>query len=71
MSIAVVALVVVGLVLLALVLAQRGRGAGLVIGGGSGHTVLGVKATEVLTWVTAATFGVFLALAAMLNYMIG
>ena len=63
--------VTAGVVLLLLVLAQKGRGSSPLFGGGSGHTVLGTRTAEALTWVTAATFGVFLALAVLLNRMLG
>ena len=62
--------VAVGVVLLLLVLVQMGRASGFTLGGGSGHTVLGTKATEVLTWVTASVFGLFLVLAVLLNRML-
>ena len=70
-AVTVASFVVVGLILLVLVLAQKGRGAGTFLGGGSGHTVLGTKATEVITWVTASTFALFLLLAVLLNRMLG
>ena len=70
-GIAVAALVVVALALLLLVLMQKGRGTTFLLGGHGGHTVLGAKTAEALTWVTAGTFGVFLVLAALLNRMIG
>jgi len=63
-------LIGVGVLLLVLVLAQKGRGTGGLLGSGSGHTVLGTKATEFLTWVTASTFGLFLLLAVVLNLLL-
>ena len=63
-------LIGVGVLLLVLVLAQKGRGAGGLLGSGSGHTVLGTKTTEFLTWVTASTFGLFLLLAVVLNLLL-
>ena len=63
-------LIGVGVLLLMLILVQRGRGTGGFPGSGGGHTVLGTKATEFLTWVTASTFGLFLLLAVLLNLML-
>ena len=61
-----VALVAVGILLLLLVLVQRGRSTGLFLGAGD-QSLLGAKTTESITWATAATFGLFLILAALLN----
>ena len=70
-TLTVASLIAVGVLLLALVLIQKGRGAGTIFGSGSGHTLLGTKTTEALTWVTASTFGLFLLLAVVLNRMVG
>ena len=70
-GIAVSAFVLAALALLLLVLIQKGRGTNLFLGGTHGHTVLGAKTAEALTWVTAGTFGLFLALAALVNRMVG
>ena len=48
-----------------LILIQKGRGGGLssAFGGAGGNTAFGSKTGDVLTWVTAATFGLFVTLA--------
>ena len=52
------------LILSLLILIQRGRGGGLsgAFGGAGGNTAFGSKTGDVLTWVTAVTFGVFILL---------
>jgi preprotein translocase subunit SecG len=58
------------LLLIAVVLIQKGRGGGLAsaFGGGSGTaTAFGSKTGDVLTWATSVIFGVFLLLAIVLN----
>jgi preprotein translocase subunit SecG len=59
----------VALFLVLVVLIQRGRGGGLAgaFGGGGAQTAFGAKTGDVLTWVTAATFGIFLVLCVSLN----
>jgi len=60
------------LFLILLVLIQKGRGGGLssaFSGGGGGNTAFGSKTGDVLTWTTAAVFGVFMLLAVALNLM--
>lgn len=60
----------VSLLLIAVVLIQKGRGGGLAsaFGGGSGTaTAFGSKTGDVLTWATSVIFGVFLLLAIVLN----
>jgi protein translocase SecG subunit len=54
-----------------LVLVQKGHGAATFPGSDSGHTLLGTKTAEALTWATASTFGLFLVLAVLLNRMVG
>lgn len=60
-------------VLILLVLIQKGRGGGLVsaFGGMGGNTAFGSKTGDVLTWATSIIFGVFLLLAVILNLMSG
>ena len=69
-TVTLVVFVAVGLLLVLLVLAQKGRGSGTLFGS-SGHTLLGTKTGDVLTRVTAATFGVFVLLAALLHRLVG
>ena len=57
-------MVTVSLILILLVLIQKGRGGGLAsaFGGVGGHTAFGSKTGDVLTWATSVVFGVFLIL---------
>ncbi|MBC8107350.1 MAG: preprotein translocase subunit SecG, partial [Anaerolineae bacterium] len=57
-------LVAISLILILLVLIQKGRGGGLAsaFGGVGGHTAFGSKTGDVLTWATSIVFGVFLIL---------
>ena len=50
--------------LILLILIQKGRGGGLsgAFGGAGGNTAFGTKTGDLLTWVTAIVFGVFLVL---------
>ena len=60
------------LLLVGLVLIQKGRGGGLSssFGGGSGgHTAFGSKTGDVLTWATSILFALFIVLAVGLNLM--
>lgn len=60
----------VSLLMIGVVLIQKGRGGGLAsaFGGGSGTaTAFGSKTGDVLTWATSVIFGVFLILAITLN----
>src|SRR5947209_20228146 len=63
--------VIVCLILIGLVLIQKGRGGGLAsaFSGGGGNTAFGAKTGDVLTWATSIVFGVFLVLAIILNLM--
>ena len=65
----VVLLVAAASFLVLLVLAQRGRGMGFLLGGSSGHGLLGSQAPAVITWVTAGAFALFLCLVIVLNLM--
>jgi preprotein translocase subunit SecG len=57
------------LVMILLVLIQKGRGGGLAgaFGGAGGNTAFGAKTGDVLTWATSVVFGIFLVLAVTLN----
>src|SRR3954464_5216883 len=61
----------VAIVLILLVLIQKGRGGGLssAFGGAGGNTAFGSKTGDVLTWATSIVFGVFLLLAVALNLL--
>jgi preprotein translocase subunit SecG len=62
----------VSLILIGIVLIQKGKGGGLAsaFGGGSGTaTAFGSKTGDVLTWATSVIFGVFLLLAVSLNFI--
>jgi preprotein translocase subunit SecG len=52
-----------------LVLIQKGRGGGLsgAFGGGGGNTAFGAKTGDVLTWATSIVFALFVILAVVLN----
>jgi preprotein translocase subunit SecG len=59
-------------ILTLLVLIQKGRGGGLSSafgGGGGGNTAFGAKTGDVLTWATSIVFGLFIALAVVLNLL--
>ena len=59
-------------ILVLLVLIQKGRGGGLSSafgGGGGGSTAFGAKTGDVLTWATSIVFGLFIALAIVLNLL--
>jgi preprotein translocase subunit SecG len=57
------------LILILLVLIQKGRGGGLssAFGGSGGNTAFGSKTGDVLTWATSVIFALFVILAAVLN----
>ncbi len=59
------------LLLILIVLIQKGRGGGLAsaFGGMGGNTAFGSKTGDVLTWATSIVFGVFLLMAVVLNLM--
>lgn len=61
--------IIVCLFLMLLILIQKGRGGGLAsaFGGAGGNTAFGSKTGDVLTWATSIVFGVFLALAVVMN----
>ncbi len=56
-------------VLVLIVLIQKGRGGGIssAFGGSGGNTAFGAKTGDVLTWATSIIFGLFMLLAIALN----
>lgn len=63
--------ILISVVMILLVLIQRGRGGGLVsaFSGAGSQTAFGAKTGDVLTWTTAVIFGLFVACAISLNLM--
>lgn len=63
--------ILICLMLILIVLIQKGRGGGLAsaFGGAGGNTAFGAKTGDVLTWVTSVIFGIFLLLAVGLNLL--
>jgi preprotein translocase subunit SecG len=57
--------------LMLVILIQKGRGGGLAsaFGGAGGNTAFGSKTGDVLTWATSIIFGIFIALAVVLNLL--
>jgi protein translocase SecG subunit len=70
-AVAVTLFVVSAFVLAAFVLIQKGGGSNWLLGSQGRDNVLGVKAVSALFWFTAASFGLFLLLAIVLNRMTG
>jgi len=64
---------IVCLLLILIVLLQKGRGGGLVgaLGGAGGQSAFGSKTGDVFTWITVVFVGVFLVMAAFLSSPIG
>ena len=63
---------VIAILLMVLILLQRGKGVGLsgAFGGsGGGHAAFGSKAGDVLTWMTIILAGLFLLYSVLLNYV--
>ncbi|MCA9243026.1 MAG: preprotein translocase subunit SecG [Phycisphaerales bacterium] len=60
----------IALLLIAVILLQRGRGVGLAgaFGGAGGNTAFGAKTGDVLTWVTVVLAAFFLLTAVLFNY---
>lgn len=69
MNVVAVLFVLCCLVLILIVLIQKGRGGGLsgAFGGGMASGILGSKTGDFLTWVTIVTAGVFLTLAVVMG----
>jgi preprotein translocase subunit SecG len=63
--------IIVCIFLVLVILIQKGRGGGLAsaFGGAGGNTAFGSKTGDVLTWVTAVVFGIFILLAVALNLL--
>jgi len=61
----------ISIIMVLLVLIQKGRGGGLAgaFGGAGGKTAFGSKTGDVLTWATSVLFGVFLFLAVCVNWV--
>ncbi|HEX4055501.1 MAG TPA: preprotein translocase subunit SecG [Tepidisphaeraceae bacterium] len=59
------------LIMILLVLIQKGRGGGLssAFGGSGGNTAFGAKTGDVLTWATSIVFALFVIMAAVLNLL--
>jgi preprotein translocase subunit SecG len=59
------------ILLMLVILLQRGRGVGLqgAFGGAGGHTAFGSKTGDILTWITVIGAGVFLFFVVILNYI--
>jgi len=64
---------IVCVLLIIIVLLQKGRGGGLVgaLGGAGGQSAFGSKTGDVFTWITVVFVGVFLVMAAFLSSPIG
>lgn len=61
----------VAILLMLVILLQRGRGVGLqgAFGGAGGHTAFGSKTGDILTWITVVGAGIFLFFVVILNYV--
>ena len=59
------------ILLMAVILLQRGRGVGLAgaFGGAGGAATFGAKTGDILTWVTMVMFGIYVLLAVILNFV--
>jgi preprotein translocase subunit SecG len=62
---------VVCLMLILVVLIQKGRGGGLsgAFGGAGGHSAFGAKTGDVFTWITVGLTGMFILMAVIGNYV--
>jgi len=69
MKLVAVLFVLVSIILILVILLQKGRGGGLTaaFGGGMGGGLLGSKTGDFLTWVTIVLVGVFLTLAVLMG----
>ena len=63
--------VLVCILLMLVVLIQKGRGGGLsgAFGGVGGHSAFGAKTGDVFTWITVGLAGAFLLMAVILNFV--
>jgi len=66
-----VSFIVICLLLLFVVLIQKGRGGGLsgAFGGAGGHSAFGAKTGDVFTWITVVLAGLFILVSTGLNYV--
>ena len=62
---------VVAILLMIVILLQRGKGVGLAgaFGGSGGHTAFGAKTGDFLTWLTIIMAGILLLATVILNYV--
>lgn len=62
---------VVCVLLILVILIQKGRGGGLsgAFGGVGGHSAFGAKTGDVFTWITVGLAGAFLVMAVILNFV--
>ena len=62
---------IVCLLLMLVILLQKGRGGGLsgAFGGAGGHSAFGAKTGDVFTWITVALTGLFVLMAVLGNYV--
>jgi preprotein translocase subunit SecG len=61
--------ILVCLLMIGLVLIQKGRGGGMssAFGGGGGNTAFGTKTGDVLTWATSIVFALFIVILVAMN----
>ena len=64
-------IIAVCVILIGVILLQRGRGGGLAgaFGGGGGSSAFGAKTGDVFTWITVVMAGIFVLLAVVGNFM--
>lgn len=63
--------VIICVLLMFVILIQKGRGGGLsgAFGGAGAHTAFGAKTGDVFTWITVVLAGLFIVSAVLLNYV--
>ena len=63
--------VVICILLMFVILIQRGRGGGLssAFGGAGGHSAFGAKTGDVFTWITVVLAALFVVVACLLNFV--
>jgi len=66
-----VSFIIICLLLVFVVLIQKGRGGGLsgAFGGAGGHSAFGAKTGDVFTWITVVLAGLFILVSTGLNYV--